>query len=713
MTRERTLYSGPRFSVTEHGVHQDDGNWVALESDGRVRSKKNYQYREHWVNKVPGDALWYYGDYDVLNRAYCLAWNEAESLINPDGIILTGDNWPTVWTRDMAYSTDLGLGLWNVEFCRRSLDSKIAHGEIVQDTGTGGSWPISTDRVVWAVPVWELYCLSGDKAWLEKTYGTLCETCRKDDEVIRTIQGLYKGESSILDWREQTYPAWMTAADIGDSVSHSTMVLHYHVRQVLSHMAKELGREEEAATWEAKAKELAELIENHFRLSDSPLYGQYLYGRGYPVLSPTVDTMGNMLAVLTGMLKGQRAKEVFEALPHGHFGIPCIHPQMSPEVPTYHNRATWPFIEAYYGLLAAQLGNDKAFNRALACLVRAALLHGTNKENLHTETGIDEGLLLSSDRQLWSIAGLMGCFYKGLFGIRVTADALYLKPCVPESLAGTHVLTNLKYRGQNVDISLRGWGREVKSCRINGREAVPRIPIGLSERIHIEIELEPGEDRASDLPITEVQNNLTIPEWQAVSGDKLTWRAVDGACGYRIYRNGQVIADDGVCEHLLKAPIEGQYQVQAYSADGRVSYLNEPYEIMDADARQETRPCFVRADMVWDSTLESQPDAQFFSVYVEKAGVYRLDAYYANGTYSVTDGNTCGLRSLYLNEERVGTLAFPHTGDWGRYIYSTSVEVKLEPGTYRICLKVDKFSENMNKKINNLVIKNLRFSRIH
>lgn len=713
MTSERTLYSGPRFSVTEHGVHQDDGHWVALESDGRVRSKKNHQYREHWVNKVPGDALWYYGDYDVLNRAYCLAWNEAASLVNPDGIILTGDNWPTVWTRDMAYSADLGLGLWNVEFCRRSLDSKIAHGEIVQDTGTGGSWPISTDRVVWAVPAWELYCLSGNKEWLEKTYEVLSETCRKDDEVIRTIQGLYKGESSILDWREQTYPAWMTAADIGDSVSHSTMVLHYHVRQVLSLMAKELGREAEATKWGTKAKELAELIEKYFRLSDSPLYGQYLYGRGYYVLSPTVDTMGNMLTLLTGMLTGQRAKEVFEALPHGHFGIPCIHPQMSPEVPTYHNRATWPFIEAYYGLLAARLGNDKAFNRALACLVRAALLHGTNKENLHTETGIDEGLLLSSDRQLWSIAGLMGCFYKGLFGIRVDAEAMTLSPCVPESLAGSHVLTNLKYRGQNVDISLSGWGRVVKSCRINGHEAAPRIPIGLAERIHVEIELEPGAETAMDLPITEVQNNLGIPEWQSVSDDKLIWRAVEGASGYRIYRNGQVIGDEEVCEHLLKISTEGQYQVQAYSTDGRVSYLNEPYEIIDADARQETRPCFVRADMVWDSTLESQPDAKFFSVYAEKAGVYRLDAYYANGTYSVADGNTCGLRSLYLNEERVGTLAFPHTGDWGRYIYSTSVEVKLEPGTYHICLKADKFSENMNKKTNNVVIKHLRFSRIH
>jgi len=33
---------------------------------------------------------------------------------------------------------------------------------IIQDTGTGGSYPVSTRRVVWAIAAWEVYKVTGD-----------------------------------------------------------------------------------------------------------------------------------------------------------------------------------------------------------------------------------------------------------------------------------------------------------------------------------------------------------------------------------------------------------------------------------------------------------------------------------------------------------------------------------------------------------------------
>ena len=83
---------------------------------------------------------------------------------------------------------------------------------------------------------------------------------------------------------------------------------------------------------------------------------------------------------------------------------------MPDSVPAYHNRAMWPFLEGYYAQAAAAVENESALALAVACMVRAALLCGTNKENVLLETGLDEGLLLSSDSQLWSIAGMLGCF---------------------------------------------------------------------------------------------------------------------------------------------------------------------------------------------------------------------------------------------------------------------------------------------------------------
>ena len=85
-------------------------------------------------------------------------------------------DWPTVWTRDISYSTHLGLGLWNVRACMNSLNARVRNGEVEQDTGTGGSWPISSDRVVWGMAAWEVYCLTGDADWLSLS----CRVMGKD-----------------------------------------------------------------------------------------------------------------------------------------------------------------------------------------------------------------------------------------------------------------------------------------------------------------------------------------------------------------------------------------------------------------------------------------------------------------------------------------------------------------------------------------------------
>lgn len=73
----------------------------------------------------------------------------------------------------------------------------------------------------------------------------------------------------------------------------------------------------------------------------------------------------------------------------------------------------------------------------------------------------------------------------------------------------------------------------------------------------------------------------------------------------------------------------------------------------------ETRPCGLSGDEVWFSRVTESPDALCYNVNIDKPGVYRVDAFFANGTYDVSDGNTCALRSLYLNGRRAGTLAFP------------------------------------------------------
>ncbi len=79
----------------------------------------------------------------------------------------TGEKWHYVWTRDLSYAADLGLAMLDPLRVMNSLDFKLStlragvvkapqvagsdDGlQIIQDTGSGGSWPVSTDRVSWA-----------------------------------------------------------------------------------------------------------------------------------------------------------------------------------------------------------------------------------------------------------------------------------------------------------------------------------------------------------------------------------------------------------------------------------------------------------------------------------------------------------------------------------------------------------------------------------
>ena len=73
----------------------------------------------------------------------------------------TGEFWTYVWTRDLAYSTHLALAGFDPPRAVNSLlfktsvvKSSVAGGytnQIIQDTGSGGSYPVSSDRIVWAL----------------------------------------------------------------------------------------------------------------------------------------------------------------------------------------------------------------------------------------------------------------------------------------------------------------------------------------------------------------------------------------------------------------------------------------------------------------------------------------------------------------------------------------------------------------------------------
>ena len=66
-----------------------------------------------------------------------------------------------MWTRDLSYSTYLALAQFDPQRALNSLLFKTSvtkpsvsggfTNQIIQDTGSGGSYPVSSDRMVWAL----------------------------------------------------------------------------------------------------------------------------------------------------------------------------------------------------------------------------------------------------------------------------------------------------------------------------------------------------------------------------------------------------------------------------------------------------------------------------------------------------------------------------------------------------------------------------------
>jgi len=318
------------------------------------------------------------------------AFNDNKPLSCP--CLVAGELWPWVWTRDIAYATDLGLFRFDPQYARNSLEFKLSRLRpgvagadrdaglyVVQDTGSGGSWPISTDRVSWFLGARHLL---GDAAFAAKTWSALKATLEQDRRYAFDAQrGLYRGETSFLDWREQTYPAW-TAHDvvyIAESFALSTNVLHYEALQLGATMA-EARKDAVAATWRQQAAALRAAIDRQFWREDRGLYMSYIGAAGTPQTIEAYDLLGTSLAILSGVAPPERARRALAGYPTWKDGTPVIWPERN-DVPVYHNRAVWPFASVYALKAARALDDPARIAHELRSVLRFAALSGSNMEN--------------------------------------------------------------------------------------------------------------------------------------------------------------------------------------------------------------------------------------------------------------------------------------------------------------------------------------------
>lgn len=658
----------------------------------------------------------YSSSYPISDAVYNLALEEMQHAIEPDSTFRTGKEWAGVWTRDISYSIILSMAYLQPRVARYSLLRKVnKDGKIIQDTGTGGAWPASTDRMIWAAAAWEVYQATGDEDWLKQAYAIIKHSVEDDMEVAYDGQtGLVKGESSFLDWREQTYPRWMQPVDIYESECLGTNAVHFRANQVLADMAALLGEQQTAAKHRQIADRIKKGINQYLWMPQKGYYGQFLYGRHHKILSPRSEALGEALTVLFDIADPQQQQQIIRNTPVMEFGIPCIYPQI-PGIPPYHNNAVWPFVQSYWALAAAKAGNEQAVLESISAIYRPAALFATNKENFVADNGDWAGTQINSSNMLWSLSGNLSLVHKLLFGIRFEEKGLVFQPFVPAALKGTRNLTNFSYRQAVLDMSLEGFGNQIKACIIDGKAAAPSIPATLQGHHTIRIELANAPSRASK---TNTVAHRVSPDYPILrgSGNTVSWNKVAGAQAYKVVVNGKEAGKTTDTSYKVRNTANTTCQVVAVDAKGTESFASEPLVLTDAkgliiaEAEEGTERSslpytgytgrgFVEISKTKNTSLP-------VSIDIPEDGDYFIDVRYANGNGPTNTENKCAIRTLGEGKRKLGTLVMPQRGkeEWSNWGWSNAIGASLKKGSHVLTISFEPFDENMNGAINQAMI---------
>jgi hypothetical protein len=681
----------------------------------------------------------------------------------------TGEKWHYVWTRDLSYAADLGLAVLDPGRVRNSLAFKLsgwregvhpgpqvagsASGlQIVQDTGSGGSWPVSTDRVTWAFAAEKILRTlpPAERAAFARTALEALSNTIENDRIAAfdTAVGLYTGEESFLDWRDQSYASWIVddLSSMASSHALSTNVAHYKALTVAAGLAREQGDRARAIRYAQWASGLKTAINQRLWLEDAGMYSSLTAGHFDGAPLHKFDWLGQSLAIETGIADAARARRILASYPHGPMGAPVIWPQQQ-GMPVYHNRAIWPFVTAY-GLRAAALaGNVSVADAAYQTLMRGAALNLSNMENLEWLSGqpllLDEahpkliGPVINSKRQLWSVGAYLGMVVEQVFGVHVTDSGIAISPFVTARLrrdafgaADVIALENLQLHGKRIGVRLhlppssRGdgyytTGRVLLDGQAKHRD-IPWHDLRDAGMIDIELgTLAPGQQaihRVSGVPTDPDASAVFSPREPVIDSlaraPSRQARLAIGSGGngagvvYNVYRDGRLAAT-GLPAGAWTDRAAGAtacYALEAQFADsGNRSHHSAP-RCLDAgiivaatDPRVHSNVALAGPSARFSQphlAAWGKPDDRFAvdAVQVDKAGQYAVQVRYHNGANQVNLGISGGVKWLKVTNQggkvvAQGVIQLPHARIEKAdtpLVYSTPLTARLAAGSYRL-----------------------------
>lgn len=730
--QDQPLFVNDVFSVFPRKVVQAEHH-AQVAADNALTS--TFEHRE-WLlkNADKGGLPTFSCNIPLSNAMHNLSLDELCALVEKDSIWHTAPGQQGIGTRELGYGSLLGLSYLYPRVTEKSLMSRVNGWRVLQDAGTGGSWPVSTDRALWVLAAWQHYLVTGDKGWLKRSYDVVRSTLMQDEATLfDESTGLVKGESSYLDSREQSYPRWMQPADIAMSQCLSTNAIFYRANVIAARMATLLGDKNFIPVYQARADKIKAGINQHLWLEDKGYYGQYLYGREFPIVSPRSETLGEALCIIFGIADEARARRIVSSVALTPWGTPCFNPQI-PNIYPYHNNAIWPFVEAYWMWASAKAGNQQAVVHSMASIYRTASIFATNQQNVDATLG---GLNTAKNSRgsILSAVGNLSVAHKILIGVDFVEQGLAVRPFVPKDWTGQKRLT-MRYRKALLEIVVEGYGDKIAGFYVDGkRQKEPIVSGSITGKHKVRVVMADGFNYQEAAKFGPVTTSLeTVPQVYFEGRNMLAWHPVMGAVHYKILRNGQLLTtrDEQLNGNRLaigKASTYTEYQVIAVDKDGNESFASEPLAAYDGNEMwldmvkfgQASHSSEVRGYTGTGAVEVSATANQKITIplRIESDGIYRIDFRYANGSESPSASDQCAARTLWLTDADrqicIGQVVMPQRGKdlWDAWGMSNGLDVYLPAGEHTLLMTLGPENENMNNQgVNKALIDAIRLVKV-
>lgn len=430
------------------------------------------------------------------HQLYAKAFNLAIKVVDTNThnqILAAGGDYGAEWTRDIAINSWNGVSLLRPNVAEKSLWS------VTENKKTVGHqyW----DKIIWVIASLNHYQVNRDEEFLKQAYKCGLATMKElENAEFDSKYGLFKGPSvfndGIAGYPEPIFDPTNMSTFVLDHPNSkeiktlSTNCIYYGAYQALAKMSKILNENEEARQgFITKAKQLKSNILKHLYDSEKNKLNYLIDHNGKADVSQ--EAMGISFAAIFGVLDPVSAKSLIYEAHTSAFGITSIYPDFprySPDTPGRHNNIVWPVVNGFYAKSAILTGNYGKFEQELKALAHLAIDKDKGnddfKEIYNPYTGKPDGgwqsnkLTKSCNLQTWSATAYIDMVLFGVVGLRFNdADQLVFEPYLPKEIGDIN-LRGLKYRGQQIDISLKGHGAKIKLFVVNGKPqthyAIPR-----------------------------------------------------------------------------------------------------------------------------------------------------------------------------------------------------------------------------------------------